>query len=345
MIGAPTATVGGMRPAAAVGVALLALIAAASIAAPLLAPHDPSAAFRDRAFAPPMRPRLVDADGGWHAPFVYPLRLANRLEQRYEEDRTRRLPLAFFSGGRLVRVADESGGPWLPLGGDGSGRDVLARLLFGARTSLGLALVASLSAILLGVVVGGAAGYLGGAVDEALMRVAEFALVLPAVYIVLALRAVLPLVLSPWTVFVLMTGIFAVVGWPWVARAVRGVVATEMSRDYVAAARSLGAGPARILGVHVLPACAPVVAAQAILLVPGFVLAEATLSYLGLGFPDSVPSWGSMLQDAANVNVIARFPWMLLPAAAIFAVTLAVNLVLESRGGGPLLESPSGGSR
>lgn len=311
-----------------IGIGLLALVALAAVAAPVLAPHDPATAFRDRAFAPPMRPHLIADDGSWHAPFVHPVRLADRLEQRYEEDRSRRLPLSFFSGGCLVRLEDEREGPWLALGGDGAGRDLAARLLFGARTSLGLALAASLAAILIGVAAGGVAGYAGGAADEVLMRVAEFALVLPAVYVVLALRAVLPLVLAPWAAFLLMTGIFALVGWPWVARAVRATIAAEASRDYAVAARSLGAGPARVLLVHLLPACRGLVAAQAVLLVPGFVLSEATLSYLGLGFPDAVPSWGSMLQDAANVNVLARFPWMLLPAAAIFLVTLSVNLAL-----------------
>lgn len=315
----------------AIGIGLLAAVAVAAMAAPWLSPHDPRTAFRDRAFAPPMRPHLRAADGSWHWPFVHPVRLADRLEQRYEEDRTRRVPLAFFSGARLVRLADERDGPWLPLGADGAGRDVLSRLLFGARTSLGLALAASLAAILLGVVAGSVAGYAGGAADEILMRTAEFALVLPAVYVVLALRSVLPLVLSAWTVFLLMTGIFALVGWPWVARSVRGTIAAEASRDYAVAARSLGAGPARVLVVHLLPACRGLLAAQAVLLVPGFVLSEATLSYLGLGFPDPVPSWGSMLQDAANVNVLARFPWMLLPAGAIVVVTLGVNLALGSR--------------
>jgi peptide/nickel transport system permease protein len=313
-----------------IGIGLLALVVAAAVAAPVLAPHDPAASFRDRAFAPPMWPHVVADDGSWHAPFVHPVRLADRLEQRYEEDRSRRLPLSFFTGGRLVRLADERDGAWLPFGGDGAGRDLLARLLFGARTSVGLALAASLAALVIGVAAGSVAGYAGGAVDEVLMRVAEFALVLPAVYVVLALRAVLPLVLSPWAAFLLMTGIFALVGWPWVARAVRGTIAAEASRDYAVAARSLGASPARVLFVHLLPACRGLIGAQAVLLVPGFVLAEATLSYLGLGFADSVPSWGSMLQDAANVNVLARFPWMLLPAAAIVLVTLSVNLALGS---------------
>jgi peptide/nickel transport system permease protein len=167
-------------------------------------------------------------------------------------------------------------------------------------------------------------------------------LVLPAVYVVLALRSALPLVLPSWAVFALMAGIFALVGWPWVARAVRTVVATERTKEYAAAAVSLGAGPGRVLFVHLLPACRGVVATQAILLLPGFILAEATLSFVGLGFAEAVPSWGSMLHQAGNVNAIADFPWTLAPAAGIFAVTLAANLLVADNHSGSGNHSASG---
>jgi peptide/nickel transport system permease protein len=309
--------------------AALALIAIAALAAPWLAPNDPGETFRAFLFAPPMRPHVIASDGSWRRPFVHPLRLASRLEQRYEEDVSHPVPLRFFAGGKLARLADDSRGPWLPLGADREGRDLLARLLFGARTSLGLAVLATLSALLIGAMAGGFAGYRGGFVDEAIMRLAEFVLVLPAVYVVLVLRSALPLVMPSWAVFSLMAGIFALVGWPWVARAVRTVVATERTRDYAAAAVSLGASPARVLFGHLLPACRGLLGVQAILLVPSFILAEATLSYVGLGFPDTVPSWGSMLHQASDVNAIADFPWTLAPAAAIFAVTLTANLLVE----------------
>lgn len=318
------------------GQLLLTLVVLVVLLSPLLALHDPSLSFRDRLFAPPMPPRVVDAAGNWRSPFVYPLRLENRLERLYVEDRSRPVPLVFFSKGTLVRMVDEADGPWLPLGADGAGRDVWSRLLHGGRLSLGIAVLSSLGALLVGAFVGGIAGFRGGLTDELLMRLAEFVLVLPALYVVLVLRSVLPLVLPPWAVFALMTGIFAGVGWPWVARGVRGIVAAERTRDYAVAATALGASPARVLVRHLLPASRGLLATQAILLVPSFIIAEATLSFVGLGFPDTLPSWGSMLHEAANVNVLTQFPWTLAPALAIVAVTLGVNLALDTTPRPPL---------
>ncbi len=177
--------------------------------------------------------------------------------------------------------------------------------------------------------VGGVAGYFGGVLDELLMRLAEFVIVLPTVYLVLALRAVLPLVLSPAQIFGLMAAIFTLVGWPYGARGVRGIVAVERRRGYAEAARAAGAGHARILFRHLLPATFGHLGAQGTLLVPAFILAEATLSFVGLGFPDPTPTWGTMLQDATNVSTLAQFPWMLAPAGAVFLVVLAVNLATD----------------
>jgi peptide/nickel transport system permease protein len=213
-------------------------------------------------------------------------------------------------------------------GADSFGRDVWSRLLYGARTSLGLALVAALGAALVGALVGAIAGYVGGLADDVLMRVSEFVLVLPAIYVVLALRAVLPLVLSAREVFALVAVIFMIVGAPFVARGVRAIVRSERELDYVAAARSTGAGHLRLLARHLLPATSPVLIVQAMLLVPAFIVAEATLSYVGLGFPDPVASWGEMLHEASNIRAVVDFPWLLSPAAAIFVVVLALNLLV-----------------
>jgi peptide/nickel transport system permease protein len=315
-----------------VGLAILGVVGLVVVSAPLIAPNPPGEQFRDHLYAPPMRVRIVDANGRLLLPFVYPLRLVSRLELRYEEDRTRPTRLRWLSNGKLVRLADPSAGPLLLLGGDQLGRDVLARLILGARTSLGVALVAAVGAIFVGALLGAVAGASGGWLDELLMRTADFVLVLPAIYVVLALRALTPLVLPPPAVFTLMAGVFAAVGWPIVARGVRAIIASERRQDHAVAAVGLGLGPGRILTRHLLPATYGFLAIQATLLIPSFILAEATLSFVGLGFAGSTPSWGMMLQDASNVRAIASFPWVLSPALAIMVVVLGVNLAV--RGGG-----------
>lgn len=307
------------------GWALLGAIAVLSAAAPVLAPNDFARQFPDYWHAPPMPPRVVDADGRWRAPFVYPLRLVDRLERRYVEDRTTRVPLRWFSAGALISTGNPDV-PWLPLGGDAVGRDVLARVLLGARLSLGVAVIAVAGALCIGALIGSIAGFAGGRVDDGLMRVADFVLVLPAIYVVLALRASMPLVLSTTQVFWTVASVLALAGWPYPARGVRAIVAAERSQEYAEAARAAGARGLRILLRHLLPATRGFLITQATLLLPAFVLAEATLSFVGLGFPGPTPSWGVMLQEAAAIGVLAQAPWLLAPAVAIVITVLSVHL-------------------
>jgi len=322
------------------GLTILVVAFAAAAGAPFLAPHSTVTKFSELLYAPPTIPHIVDDAGAWHAPFIYQWRLADRLEQRFEQDRSARVPLVWLRDGRLVQSSDDERMPLLLAGADGSGRDVFARLLFGARTSLGLALLAAFGATLLGGLVGAAAGYVGGIVDEALMRATDFVLVLPAIYVVLALRAVLPLVLDASVVFIMLTVIFAVVGAPFVARGVRAIVRSERDHEYAVAARSLGASHARLLLRHLLPAASGYVVVQLTVLVPAFIVAEATLSYVGLGFQDPIASWGAMLQEASNTRALTDFRWLLSPAAAIFLVVLGLNLVLQQSGVNPVTISP-----
>jgi peptide/nickel transport system permease protein len=310
------------------GLTVTAILTLLVACAPWVAPYDPARQFSAYPFAPPMRPHLVTEDGGWHAPFVYSVRLVDPLERRYAEDHTRVIPLRWFSG-TLVRVAD--GDPWFPLGSDALGRDVFSRVVLGARLSLGVALLATAIALAIGAVTGALAGYAGGWADSALMHLADLVLVLPGIYVVLALRGALPLILTTSQVFTALVFVLGLVGWPAAARGVRGIFIVERTQEYAEAARAVGAGPTRVIVRHLLPASLGFLAVQASVLVPAFVMAEATLSYVGLGFAPPTPSWGAMLQDAAAARGGADAPWLLAPAGAIVLAVFMMHLAAPGR--------------
>jgi peptide/nickel transport system permease protein len=319
------------------GVIFAAILVLLVTCAPWIAPYDPARQFSTHPFAPPMRPHVIAEDGALHAPFVYAVRVVDPLERQYLEDHTRRIPLQWFSG-TLVRAADKE--PWFPLGSDALGRDVFSRVVLGARLSLGVALLATVIALAVGALVGAAAGYAGGWPDSALMHFADLVLVLPGIYVVLALRGALPLVLTTGQVFTALVLVLGVVGWPSAARAVRGIFIVERMREYAEAARAAGAGPVRVIWRHLLPASLGFLAVQACVLMPAFVMAEATMSYVGLGFAPPTPSWGAMLQDAAAARGGADAPWLLAPAGAIVLSVFTMHLL--SPGRDPLLWGDDG---
>lgn len=312
-----------LRLGTALSGTLLALLGLFVAAASFIAPHRPDEQFSALLNAPPTRVHLRDVEGRWRLPFIWPHVRISQLEQRYR-DGDRMVPLVFVRSGHLLQSGDLNV-PVLLLGADSNGRDVFSRLLFGARTSVGVSLASALGALLVGAVVGAYAGYRGGLIDDGLMRTSDVLLMLPPIYVALMLRALLPPVLSHAGVFALLTGLFAFMGCPIVARGVRGIVRVEREREYVAAARALGAGPWRVLAVHLVPATRGFLLSQLTLLIPAFVIAEATFSYVGLGFPDPTATWGTMLREATTARALTDFPWLLSPAAAMFLLLLALH--------------------
>lgn len=325
-----------------VAAGLLIVLILVAVLAPWVTSNDPQALFPDRAYAPPMRVHLWDTDG-LHAPYVYRQQLVDRISRTYIEQRNTRVPLRYFAGGRLVSI-DPADGPLLWCGADALGRDLCARLVYGARLSLGVSLLGALGALLLGAFLGGAAGTLGGRVETVVMAVADFVLVLPVVYLVIVLRATRPLVIEPTEIFVLMATLFAFAAWPDVARGVRGIVATERTRDYASAARAAGAGPLRLVG-HLLPAAYGFLRVEFVLLIPALLVAESTLSFVGFGFEGTNSSWGGLLKESEALTAMYSAPWLLLPAGALFVVVLALQTLAGANAAPSVLTVDMKGAR
>jgi peptide/nickel transport system permease protein len=324
-----------LGPALAAG--FLALLYAAALGAGFLAPYGYEQQDRERPYAPPVRPRLVDAGGRLHLrPFVYRWVEAAGSPGVYVEDRGRTFPVRFLvpappgvTGARVRLLGVDAPARLFLLGTDALGRDQLSRMLYGARISLLSGLLAASLAVSLGLLVGGAAGFQGGWLDQLLMRVSELFLALPWLYLLLAVRALLPLDLAPAGGFFVVIAVLGAVGWAGPARLVRGAVLSARGRDYVLAAQGFGASRLYLLRRHVLPQALGVALTQLALLVPQYVLAEVTLSFLGLGVAEPVPSWGSMLAELERYEVLVSYRWMFWPAVLLTGVVLSYHTLAE----------------
>src|SRR3982750_1702595 len=255
------------------------------------APYSFETQNRLLAFAPPSRIHFVDAQGRFHArPFVYRWIPQRSGFAEYEENRETAYPLRLFVSGAEYKVlgifnsrrhlfgTGEQARIFL-MGTDAYGRDLFSRLLYGGRISLFAGLLAGTISVFLGLVLGGLAGYYGRWIDEAIMRMAEVFLAMPWLYLLLAVRALLPLHIDPQGAFFLLIGVLGIIGWARPARLVRGIVLTAKEREYVLAARSFGASDVYLLRTHILPFASGVALTQAALYIPQYILAEVTLSF------------------------------------------------------------------
>lgn len=306
----------------------LVLLHVVIFAAGFVAPYDPAYQDRDRPYAPPISVHFVDISGKFHfRPFAYLQRVKEGTFDQYEDDHATLIPVKFFVRaapyrllgifpGTLHLFGAESARLNL-LGTDGYGRDLFSRILYGGQTSLLAGLLATLISLLIGALIGSTSGYFGGWTDAILMRFAELCLALPWLYLLFGVRAFLPLLVSPLYAFLIIVVVIGALGWARPARLIRGIALSARERDFVRAAKGFGASHFYILRRHILPQTRGVVLTQMAILIPQYVLAEVTLSFLGLGVPEPLPSWGNLLANLQQYSVISSYWWMYLPALAI----------------------------
>lgn len=325
----------------AVPLAALVAVHLLVVFAGFVAPYDAATQFREHPYAPPSRVHVRDEQGHIHLrPFIYAWRNNGNFAE-YEEDTGRIMPIRFVARGdqyTMLRVFQssvhlfgvEEPAHIFVLGSDGYGRDQFSRLLFGGQISLFSGLLAAALSLALGLLCGSAGGYCGGLLDALLMRTSEVFLVLPWLYLLFAVRAFLPLRMGPAGTFLLLIAIIGAVGWTRPARLVRGIVLSAKERNYVLAARGFGATEWYLLRRHVLPQTRGVLLTQAAILIPQFILAEVTLSFLGLGVAEPVPSWGNMLSALQQYNVLSSYWWMIIPGLVLIPIFLSYYLLARS---------------
>lgn len=309
--------------------------------ADFLAPYSKEFSDRHRAYAPPSPVFTIDEKGRLSKPYTYNyVRTFDPEEFKitYKLDRSKKFYLKFFSKGEKYKflglipmerhfVTVEPDGRLFLLGTDINGRDILSRILFGGRISLTIGFLALFISFPLGMLYGGISGYIGGAVDNIMMRISEAIMSIPSFYLLIILAAILPANMTSIQRFSLIVVILALIGWAGFSRVVRGMVLSIKKQEFVQAAESIGASKRRIIIKHLLPQTLSYVIVAMTLSVPSYILSESGLSFLGLGIQQPDASWGNMLKEAQEyVNIIYR-PWLLTPGFLIFVAVLSFNLI------------------
>lgn len=314
-----------------------------AILAEFLAPTDPSAYNPRYTYAPPQGLHFIARDEGGGlvlGPYVYGYKTEIdpvALRRTFVIDETQRLPVVLFAKSKpyllagfipmttkLFGVSDPRA-PLYILGADRLGRDLLSRLIHGTRISLSIGLAGVTLSLFFGIIIGGFAGYYGGGFDSAVMRVVEFIRSMPTIPLWLGLAAAMP---KDWTAlqtYFAITIILSLIGWTGLARVVRGRFLSLRTEDFVTAAQLDGASDWRIITRHMVPSFMSHIIAAATLAVPGMILAETALSFLGLGLQAPIVSWGTLLQDAQNIRTLATAPWLLTPGICVVVIILSFN--------------------
>ncbi|GAB3718596.1 ABC transporter permease [Nocardiopsis nanhaiensis] len=314
-----------------------------SVFSEFLAPSTPHAYDATRTHAPPQQLHFVDTSDGFEpGMYVHDYEVERDPEtyaNTYAVDESTKIPVGFFVQGQsyemwglitmdrhLIGAKDPDQEVYF-LGADRNGRDMASRIIHGTRVSMSIGLAGVALSFVLGLVLGGVSGYFGGRIDNLIQRVIEFLMSIPTIPLWMGLSAAVPREWGAIQTYLAITVILSLIGWTDLARVVRGRFLSLRQEDFVTAARLDGCRSGRVIGRHMLPSFTSHIIASLTLAVPFMILAETSLSFLGLGLQAPVVSWGVLLQEAQNIHSIAGAPWVLLPGVAVTVAVLALNFV------------------
>lgn len=320
---------------------ILVLLYLMIIFADFLAPYSSNYSNREMSYTPPSPIYTINEKGKFSLPYTYNYTRefdSNLMQTVYKLDRSSKYFIKPFAKGETYKFLGiistdrhlfgvREGGNLYLLGTDINGRDVFSRILLGGRISLTIGFLALLIVFPIGLLYGGISGYVGGAVDNIMMRFAEAIMAIPSFYLLIILAAILPAGMTSIQRFCLIVVILALVGWAGFARVIRGMVLSIKKEEFVLAEKTMGASNLRIILKHLLPQTTSYVIIAMTLSVPSYILAESGLSFLGLGIQQPDASWGNMLKEAQEFTNILYRPWLLAPGGLIFIAVLAFNLL------------------
>jgi peptide/nickel transport system permease protein len=322
------------------GMFVLAVLYSMAILAGVLAPYEATERFGGLEMAPPTKIHIRDEEGNLYRPFIYEFDFRVNMDtlcREFAENTSEPYPIRFFVGSEphkllgLIpvkwRLLGTDGAPLLLFGADHLGRDLFSRTLYGSSISMFIGFTGVIMTFLIGISLGGVAGYLGGVADEIIMRTVDFMTSIPSIPLWMSLAAAIPREWSVIQTYFAITIILSVISWGGLARVVRGKLLSLREEDFVMAARLYGSSPSRLIFRYLVPNFTSYLLVNITIAIPTNILGETALSFLGLGIQPPAVSWGTLLQDAQNLTVVAQRPWQLIPGGFVVVTVLMFNFI------------------